>query len=215
MKIFSRFLLGVALVAASLGAGAVSLSLVPSLNDSVQTGASFTLDLVITGLGDHVAPSLKGFDVDVEFDDTKLTFTGVTFGPSLGSVDLGDALAGFDDANAGVINVFEQSFLEASSSSCSFCVSPYLEDLQGSSQVLATLSFQASHHGNAVFGLSINLLTDGNNDVLAATTPSQPAAEVRVIPEPGTVWLFALLLPALAFGLRSPPAMVVKSANLA
>lgn len=200
MKTSSTLLIAAAMLAASM-AEAATFSLIPS-QTSVAPGAAFSLELQISGLGDHAAPFLGGFDVDVSYDSALFSLTGVQFGAALGDIDAGEATADDDTAVPGSANVFELSILEPSPDGCVFCISPYLQDLQGSAFGLATLSFQALQPGTGSFGLTIQSATDGNGDNLPATFADP--AHVTAVPLPATLWLFASAALALG-GFRRRP----------
>jgi len=67
------------LVGAALPAQALIIAIDPS-SQSVQVGATTTADLVISRIGDAVAPSLEEFDLDVSFDPSILSFSGPILG---------------------------------------------------------------------------------------------------------------------------------------
>lgn len=122
--------LGLAL-ATSLASAAATLSLSPT-NASPSIGSSFSLDLVITGLGDHAAPSVGAFDVAIVYDPGAVTFSAASFGSLLGTVPaqaLADVVPG-----AGSVALAEVSLLAPAD----------LAALQPASFTLARLDFVAS-----------------------------------------------------------------------
>lgn len=100
-----------------------------------------------------------------------------------------------DTSTAGVVRLYELSLLEANSTTCVFCLPPFLEDLQPSSFTLATLTFDTLAIGTSPLTLSINVLGDAAGESLTATLDS---GEVVVTPEPGSLLLFVSGLAGLA-----------------
>lgn len=193
MNALFSLLIGAAVVMAAPFAQAATLNLVPSSN-SLQVGESLSLDLVIDGLGDHTAPSLGAFDVDVSYDPALLNLSSVAFGSALGDIDLAEALAGAGTPAPGTTNIWELSLLESDSSTCTLCIPPYLTDLQGTSFTLATLVFSAAAPGAAAFGLAPNAMADGSGDNLDTTVGALPTVQVTAVPVPAAIWLFGSAL---------------------
>jgi hypothetical protein len=71
----------------SLPAWAISIDFQPS-SQNVNLGDSFDVDLVISDLGNGMAPSLGAFDLDILFDSTKIEFFDYELGSSLGDLIL-------------------------------------------------------------------------------------------------------------------------------
>lgn len=156
------------------GAQAATLSLLPT-STTVTAGSTFSIDVAISGLGVAGAPSLSAFDLEVLFDPTILSASGVSFGDPI----LGDQLdlLGFgpftdsDLTTAGVVAMTELSFDPALT----------LDTLQEPAFVLATISFAAS----------------------AATAPGSPTI-VSIGPSPGSLLgLPALVIDSLGDPLDS------------
>ncbi len=104
------------------------------------------VDVVISGLQSGGTNTLLGaFDLTLTYDPAvlQLLLTGMTtLGGALGDpADPAQTIVGGDISTPGVFRFFEVSLLESSASTCTFCVGPYLEDLQGDSLLLATLAF--------------------------------------------------------------------------
>lgn len=197
MNALFSLLIGAAVALAAPIAHSATISLIPSSN-SLQVGEALSLDLVIDGLGDHTAPSLGAFDVDVSYDAALLDLSSVAFGSALGDIDLGEALAGDDTPTPGTTNIWELSLLENDSATCLFCIPPYLSDLQGTSFTLATLVFSAAAPGAAVFGLTLNAMADGFGDNLAAEVGTLPTVQITAVPVPAAIWLFGSALCGVA-----------------
>lgn len=187
-------------------AAAVVLSLEPDAA-LVGVGDPLSVSLVVDGLTSGGPDSLGAFDVDLRYDPTALSFTGLTLGTGLGDVDLFEALDfSLGDLGGGRVNIAELSLLEADAVSCFLCFGPFLDDIQGSRFSLATLTFAVdSLAPGATTSLiidSVNALGDGFGLPLpldaalgATVTGAEPAAEV---PAPGTLLLLAGGLAALA-----------------
>ena len=133
---------GLLLSMSSMTVSAVSLNLEPAATIA-GPGAEVSLDLVIEGLGDFVPESLGDFDVDIRFDPGALSFLGYTLGPYLGDLGLFEAIDyGLGDLGGGLVNLTEVSLLEPDAPSCSFCILPYLDEIQPNTFALATLDFR-------------------------------------------------------------------------
>lgn len=186
-------LLGTALLTAMLTVAAEGRAVVLSLEPAVFTanpGDSVTLDLTVSGLGNGAAPSLGGFEVNVTYDSTSLSFTRYTLGSSLGDVNLFEALDSTTTA-AGLIDLTEVSLLLPAD----------LDALQADSFVLATLDFTvmaglAPGQSTAV-QISPVSLVDGSSSsnplsVSAgngATLSRQASPPIGGVPEPATLAL--------------------------
>lgn len=177
---------------------AVGLTFVPASQD-VNIGDTAVVDLQVVGVGNFTFPSLGAFDVTVLFDPSILSFVGATFGGFLGDIGLGEASA-TTTPGAGGVNLFEVSLLEGNAATCVLCVPPYLNDLQPSSFVIASLSFQALASGSSQLSLSNVILSDENGDELVNPDLLTGVINVRsggggvVIPEPSTLLLFGTSL---------------------
>jgi len=173
---------------ASINGHAASLQLIPII-DNMVVDSTLGMNLVISDLGDQGAPWLGAFDVDMSYDSNLLSLQKINYGTSLGDYEIGEVVTS-TTAAPGTINLSELSYLEASASICSFCVAPYLEDLQGNSFTLAHLIFQTNQTGTATFGLTINALSDSFGDSLPATISNLPVITVAAVPIPSAAWLF-------------------------
>ena len=165
--LFTR-LSGAALLLVALPLHAITISLNPA-TQTVTAGSSLDVALVISGLGDGAAPSLGTFDVNVSFDQSILSFSTVAFGPFLGDPSLLESINSFDDTSTpGIVNLYALSLLEGDSTTCIFCIPPYLDDLQPASFTLATLTFSALSVGTSPLGITLNALGDANGGTLTA-----------------------------------------------
>jgi hypothetical protein len=180
---FLHLSLGIGLLfGASQASATINLSLLPGAQNA-SPPQTVSLDLTISGLGDHAASSLGGFDLNFNFDSTKLSFTGYTLGGLLGSV--GSEADDLSTASGSTINLYELSLLSPSE----------LATLQPSGFTLATLSFQVTSLGIrestwVSFGTS-NLLSDENGQPLVLAGTSN-ALIGNPIPEPSAIALFGL-----------------------
>ena len=187
-------LLGGASPAAALP---LTLTLVPS-DTTLVPGQVFSIDVVIDGLveldGDFEQPiALESFDLELQFDTSRLAFTSLAFGSSLG--DLDDPFETFvsgPGGAAGVVAMLEFSFLTEGA----------LLALQDAPFTLVTIQLQASELLGATQLQLANL--DGSSlggiggvalgNLLAATSPLL----VTIVPEPGLAGLGLLALALLA-----------------
>jgi len=193
-KLTARLFVGAILLISSAAVNAaISLNLEPS-SYHLSVRSPFTVNLVVNGLGDHTAPSLSAFDVDVSFDALLFSLGTVTFGPGLGDLFMDEAMAALNSSTPGTVNLSEFSMLEVNSSNCFFCTGPYLEDLQTSTLTLASLSFTAVQSGTGSFGLAVNSFADGFGDPLIAGLSAIPSVSV---PNPDPLWLFCIGFAAL------------------
>ena len=181
--------LGLSLVISAGRAQAISLTFVPA-SQNVGVGNTAAVALQISGLGDHTAPSLGTFDLEVSFDPALLALDSVVFGPALGDPSAGEATTSVETSTPGVLGLFEVSFLEGSSSTCVFCLPPFLEELQGSSFILATLTFDTLAPGVSPLSVMINALGDADGNPLEAEAGSGSitVTGATVVPEPSS-WL--------------------------
>ena len=131
------------------------------------------VDIVISGLGSGVPPSVGTFDLDVSFDPSILSPTNVTFGPFLGDPDLAEALTN-SNFLPGVVDFAELSLLSPSE----------LDVLQPGAFSLATLAFDTLGPGSSPFVFTQIIVDDAFGNKLP-------------IPEPATGLLLAAGLGAM------------------
>src|SRR5262245_41292611 len=135
----TRILGVLALVLATApAANAFTLTLAPS-TQSVANGGTVSIDAVISGLGAGAAPSLGTYDLNLSFDASLLSFSGLTFGTGLDVLGLGPGEQDAQLTAPGLLNVFENSFDTVAD----------LNQFQPDSFVLFTLTFQATASGTA------------------------------------------------------------------
>ena len=170
----------------STNSHAILIGLDP-VSQNAAAGSSVDVNLFISGLGDHTAPSLGAYDLNVNFDPAILAFNSVAFGdPLLGNqLDLfgfGN-LSGSDNTISGKVNLYELSFDLAQE----------LETLQPGSFVLARLTFDTLTVGTSPLDLSLNALGDASGDPLSAElhNGSINVNSTTPVPEPATILLLA------------------------
>ncbi len=176
-------------------ARAVLIEVLPPAQ-SVVEGDTVEVRLAVSGLGDHSAPSLGTFDVDVGFDPTVLGFVSATFGdPSLGDqldlFGLGSITA--ITPGAGTVNLVEVS-LDTSDD---------LNTLQAGAFVLATLTFEAVGQGSSTLAPSPKAVGDPDGQPLAAEVVSG-AVQVTPggVPVPGPSAALLLVCGSIVLGVR-------------
>lgn len=174
-----------------------TLSLLPA-SQTASTGDTVYLDLVIDGLGNFAPDSLGDFDVDISYDMTVLSFQSYSLGTFLGDVGLGEAIDFSLGDFGGIVNIAEVSLLEPDISTCFFCISPFLDDIQPGSFLLATLGFHvdalAAGSSTTVGIDTVYALGDGfgNGLPLGGTSDAVIRAPSSSVPEPTTLALLSL-----------------------
>ena len=172
---------------------AVTVTAVPNAI-SVTAGNSFSVDVVVEGLGDLAAPSLGAFDVVLAYDPSVVTAGTATLGTGLGTVVGGQAIGG-TVSGAGTLNAFVVSLILPSD----------LNAQQAVSFTLFSVDFSAGAPGVSPFVLSLNSplgdeggfpisssLVDGSIEV----TEFGPIAEVPTLSQWTLLFLAALLVAA-------------------
>ena len=176
-----------------LPAHAIVLGFNP-VSSNVTQGSTIDIELTISELENGAAPSLGGFDISINFDDSLLGLTDVTFGdPTLGNqLDL----FGFGLNSTGstvtnnTVSLFELSF-------------DTVDDLnlfQADSFTLATLSFNALSVGTSLLSISNFILSDAlGTTSLSAETGSANITVLPVVsvPEPAMPLLLVIGLLAM------------------
>lgn len=171
-------------------AHAVSIAIVPSVA-SVDTGGTFSLDIVIGDLGDQV---VSGFDLDLVYDATLFNATGVDFGTGLGP----DASLQFPSFALGAGRIDFSNLALYSDAE--------LAALQGTSVRLARLNFGAIGAGSGLFSLDAKtapgILAIGRDalplEFASVGTATVQATRPSAVPEPGTAGLALCALLAAA-----------------
>lgn len=184
---------------------AVSLSLSPASTSAV-TGDIVTLDLVISGLGNHAPASLGAFDVDITYDAAVLALNAYAYGNFLGDILLGEALEAGGGDLGGIIDLAEISLLDADPTSGPAGFGPFLDDIQPDSFILATLEFSVvalAPSTNTIVTIDTNyVLGDGYGNPLTVDSLTDAVIYNRstIVPEPTTFVLFGLGIIGLVKG---------------
>lgn len=181
---------------ASAAAAALLLGL-PATPALAQATLGFAPSTAVMALGDTIdldivfserpaATPVGFFDIDVVFDPTVLSFTGISFSDALGNIALGEAVNASlpPDPAGGVINLAVLSLL------------PTLP-AQSVSPVLGQISFSAIGLGSAGVGFGFAAIESLQGDAFAFSAVD---AAVSVVPEPAAFWLLGAGVLALLAG---------------
>jgi hypothetical protein len=178
--------------AARLSATPIAIAIVPASQNGVL-GSPATVSLQITGLGDHVSPSVGTFDLTVNYNPAILGFNSFVFGDPV----LGDQLDPFGlgsitnvNPSSGSVEVLEVS-LDSTDD---------LNNLQAPAFILGVLKFNTLGLGSSSLGLVETALADASGGALSATlTGGSITVRTSLVPEPGTFLAFTSGLAALIF----------------
>ena len=190
-RLLTRLAGTVLLLSAIEPALAVTVSLEP-VSQTIFTGDTATVNVNISGLSDSPPDNLiSGFDLNITYDTSVLTFDSLDFGPLLGDPLLLEAATGIDTTVAGVVDFFELSFLADSA----------LDALQPSSFTLATLTFIGNSVGSSELELdSSNVKLIGamaeelSNPTLETANITVEPRDSQTTPEPSTLISTLLML---------------------
>lgn len=203
-----------------------TLSLIPNVY-KIHPPQYLFVDVMITGLNSGDTDTLLGaFDLIVIynaniFDLLSQGLMIVSVGTGLGNPH--DPLETIvrTDLAPGAFRLTEISLLEASSATCVFCVGPYLEDLQGDSFRLATLTFYAQgtlsnppFTGISIFQNSFLLqptLSDANGNMIDNVVIKNATIEVA---EPSGIFLFIVGLFAIGITKRKMQDWLVRPCKI-
>lgn len=184
MKALVRTFLGILLILVSSPGSAFMINVVPAL-PSIELGSSVSVAVTVSDLGDSIPPSLSTFDIDLNYNEALLSFTGAVFGdPVLGDqLDL-FGLGSLTTSTVGLslVNLFELSYDSIDD----------LNNFQAGSFTLFTLSFNAIAAGISSLDLTINSLGDATGEPLLAVDINNGALTVKestngTVAEP-TIW---------------------------
>jgi hypothetical protein len=179
-------------------AQAISLELLPS-TQNVLLGDELAVDIAISGLGEDIAPSLSGFDLNISFDSNLFAYSSVTIGdPNLGDMlDLSDDPMSFaavtpSVGTANFINITPDAEL------------PFLNSVQPDSFILATLFLNTLGTGSSSLDLTVNALVNSDRELLTVNNISNASVTVnrRSVPEPSFGWLSLGIVLAVALRKR-------------
>ena len=181
MKMTHVLVAVIGLLSAVAQADTITIAVNP-IAQTVKPGDTVSVAIDIAGLGEGSAPSISTFDLDLTYDESVLSFSGVTFGdPVLGDqLDLFGlgGLTAADQLAPGVLNLFELSFDDALD----------LEDFQVDAFTLATVSFDALTPGWSGLALSLTALGDADGNPLEVDLSD---GSISVVPLPASLILFA------------------------
>lgn len=178
-RIFSSLCMAILLWLPVGSAMAVAITITPA-TQTITLGDTAAVDIGISGLGNHAAPSLGVFDLDILFDPAILSFNSVVFGDPV----LGDQLVlGFGSITevktaVGSINLFELSLESAAD----------LDSLQPGEFILARILFNSLSAGDSALQVAVNDLGDANGAALTASV-SDANITVSAVPEPDALFL--------------------------
>ncbi len=159
---------------------------------SVSLGDTLDVAVMISGLGGEI---VSAYDLDIGYDPSILSATGVSFGSLLNGSDPLNSFQIFDLSTPGVIDLAELSLLSDLD----------LAGLQSDTFALATLSFSTLAVGTSplnfvpdpVFGIDVK---GSNAQVLQLDVQRGSVTVAASVPEPNTLMLlgaglvFALLM---------------------
>ena len=166
------------LIAFGNSAAAATLSFNPSMS-TIDVGDELGIEIMVSGLEDV---DLGAFDLNVNYDDSRLSFVNYLLGSQLGVIpdDATDWSEG--DLGGGVINLAELSLLDDLS-------------FQLDSFTLATLTFEGAGVGISPLSFSDVDLGDELGDPIGVFMEN---GSVNVVPVPAAIWLFGSGLIGLA-----------------
>lgn len=200
LRMYQLILSLTAIFAISAPSNAVVIELSPALQVS-ETGESVSIDLVASDLGSPLTTIVGFYDVDIEFDDSALAFTGFAFSDALGSIISND----FFDFSAEAFDNFSGaiSSTQVNLNLFSFLFEPDLELLQTDSTVLATLSFDVLSLDVGEFTdvtiASVNSLVDGAGfDITGFTTVDARITNPSDIASPNVAIMLGLFIAGIA-----------------
>ncbi len=187
LGILSTFVTIVFLSASTATAIAINFSPSDSL---AQLGDSLEVDITVSEL--NVAGQIvSSYDLDIGYDATLLTASGVTFGPYLDDLMFpGFSLQDADFSTPGLIDIAELPFLSDAE----------LFAQQPDSFILATLSFDTIASGSsslfflpdAVLGIDIKGLDAQILDLSVGSASITVTESIQPVPEPATLLLLGM-----------------------
>lgn len=144
-----------------------TLSFSPSAQ-FIASGASTSVDIVVSGLGDPSSPSLGAFDIDITFDSSILSASSLSFGSHLDLGGLG-SIQFSNLATPGTVHLDEVS-LELPTA---------LNAGQPNSFILATIHFTGSSVGLSPLAFQHASLSDENGASLLDVITGSGSITVR------------------------------------
>lgn len=190
-------LIGTAVVAwsaLSLPAHAMQIEITPS-STTIDIGETLAIDVIASGLGNGVAPSIGGYDIQIDFDSALLSAGPVDYGTGL-DLGLGSLQLSFDLPSG--VEVTETAYGSETE----------INGLQPDDFVLFSVNLSGLAAGTGALGLTLLSITDasGVNDITSSFTTV--GASYRILdaqaPTPGIAYLLgAGLVPLVVTRRRS------------
>lgn len=181
----------------SCDAFALNINLVAD-KSNLNIGDTLELQVRVSGLDDHAAPSLGVYDLNLGFDAALFSLNAVHWGDSV----LGNQLdlAGFGSLQESTVNGNWLNLLELSFDSVAD-----LDLLQAGNFTLFSVLLTAQAIGEGNFSLWVNALGDASGNVLSVTEPNGLAIVVGgvEVPEPSSFLLLLGVLAILALRIRN------------
>ena len=198
LRMYQLILSLTVIFAISAPSNAVVIELSPALQVS-ETGESVSIDLVASDLGSPLTTVIGNYDVDIEFDDSALAFTGFSFSDALGSVISTDFLDFTSDAFDGFSGMISST--EVNLNLFSFLFESDLALLQSDSTVLATLNFDVLALDVGEFTdvtiASVNLVDAAGFDITGFSTMDALINNPSDIASPKVAIMLSLLIAAI------------------
>jgi hypothetical protein len=196
-SLYYVFAVGLALGFYQAPAEAISIGFQP-IAQTINGGDAFAVDVIVSGLS-SASEIVSAFDLDVTYNPSILTATGVIFNTLLGDPALFEADNG-TVLTSGRIDFWALSFLSDAE----------LVLLQPDSFSLATFSFQALGAGTTALlfdpntppGIDVKGLLAGRLDLDVSAASVTVAAQPNSVPEPSTIWMCLLGLGGLMIQIR-------------
>lgn len=155
---------------------------------AVPIGQQVIIDVLISGLGNHVVPTLGAFDIDLKFDAGVLQFNTINFGTFLGTIP-GQAVTG-STPGTGTLRAFQVSLLPAAS----------LDAFQGASFTLFSITFDVlASGGSALNPVFVAPLSDGLGNPITSAAVSGGSVSTSIPIPTLSEWGLWLLIMSLAF----------------
>lgn len=183
-------LIGTAVVAwsaLSLPAQAMQIEITPS-SSTIDIGETLAIDVVASGLGNGVAPSIGAYDIQIDFDTALLSADPVDYGTGL-DLGLGSLQLSFDLPFG--VEVTETAYGSETE----------INGLQPDDFVLFSVNLSGLAAGTGALGLTLLSVTDasGVNDITSSFTTVGASYRVpdAYAPIPGAAYLFGAGLVSL------------------
>ncbi len=166
-------------------APAATISFVPG-DITAGVGDIVSVDIVVSDLGGEI---VSAYDLDVIYDDSMVTATGVSFAGSLGNPLLFEVFQDFDLSTSGVVDLAELSLLSDAA---------LLASQGGDTVTLASIEFEAIADGTS----QLSFVFDDFNDVKGLRAEPLDVTGEPTIPEPSAALVFAAGAAVVAGALR-------------